>query len=98
MATKRCPTTEQVAAMIAAAGGGGGANIKGGIIAANTGANEHTFGTAFVTVPKVTLEPMGTLALRDCLHKLTAVSETGFNFEVDVAADYIWIAIETEDL
>ena len=101
---RRSPLTTKVAGMILAHKNDpnahhvpGGVNIKGGIIAANIGANEHIFGTAFATVPRVTLEPMGTLVLRDCLHKLTVVSETGFSFEVDIAADYIWIATDAGD-
>lgn len=78
--------------MIAAAGGG---NVKSGTYAASSGSNDVTFGTAFSSMPRVILTPQDVgLALRDCLFKVTAVSTTGFSFEVDNSATYAWIATD----
>ena len=74
---------------------GGGASVKSGTIAASTGGNSETFTTAFASVPRVvlTVQDAG-VALRDCLYKVTSVSETGFSFEVDAAGTYAWIATD----
>ena len=79
------------------AGSGGGANIKSGVKAASTGSNSVTFGTAFSSTPVVTLTPFGSIALRDCLFAVTAVSTTGFNFDIDDSSDYMWIATDAGD-
>ena len=100
MATKKCPTTTKVASMIAAAiaSAPGGATVKSGVKAASTGSNSHTFATAFATTPRVVLTVFDSIALRDCLYALTAVSTTGFSFDVDTAANYSWIATDAGDI
>lgn len=106
MVERRAPTTAKVQALIQAHADvvdahhtpGGGANVKSGTLAANTGANSVTFTTPFASVPRVvlTVQDAG-LALRDCLYKVTLVSTTGFEFEVDAAATYAWLATDAEN-
>ena len=96
MTERRFVTTAKVAAMIAAAGGG--ANVKSGKKDASTGSNSVTFTTPFASTPEVVLTVLDAgLALRDCLYKVTAVSTTGFSFEVDAATTYAWIATDAGD-
>jgi len=95
MAERRCPTTEQVQNMINAAGGG--ANVKSGTKAASTGSNSVIFNTPFTSTPRVVLTVQDSIALRDCLYQVTAVSTTGFSFDVDTAATYAWIATVAGD-
>lgn len=96
MTERRGPTTEQVQAMIDAAGLSG-ANVKSGTVAASGGSNEVVFNTPFTSVPGVVLTVQDSIALEDCLYKITVVSETGFSFEADVAATYAWIATDAGD-
>lgn len=78
--------------------GGGGADVKSGTLVAALGNNSVTFNTAFASTPQVVLTPHSSeLALRDCLFKITSTSTTGFNFEVDAAAGYSWIATDAGD-
>lgn len=71
-------------------GGSGGADIKSGTKAAAIGSNSVTFNTPFSSIPQVVLTVQDAIQLRDCLYKVTAVSTTGFSFEVDLAATYAW--------
>ena len=77
--------------------GGGGANVKSGTKAAATGSNSVTFNTPFASTPRVVLTVQDSIALRDCLYEVTAVSTTGFSFDVDAAATYVWIATDAGD-
>jgi len=75
-------------------GGGGGANVKSGTLAAATGSNQVTFNTPFSSTPRVVLTVQDSIALRDCLYEVTAVSTTGFTLNCDAAATYAWIATD----
>ena len=77
-----------------AGGGGGGADVKSGTVSATTGSNNVTFNTAFASTPQVVLTVYDNIQLRDCLWQVTAVSTTGFTFEVDANAKYMWIATD----
>lgn len=79
-------------------GGGNGVNVKSGTKAASTGSNSVTFGTPFASTPRVVLTVQdASLALRDCLYAVRSVSTTGFDFDVDAAATYAWIATDAGD-
>ena len=105
MAELRAPTTDKVTAMIQAHEDnanahhvpGGGADIKSGTKAASIGSNSVTFNTAFASTPQVVLTVQDSIALRDCLYQITAVSTTGFSFDADAAATYAWIATNAGD-
>ena len=84
-----------IAEAIAAAPGG--ASVKSGIKAASSGSNSVTFTTPFASTPRVVLTVQDSIALRDCLYQVTAVSTTGFSFDADVAATYAWIATDAGD-
>lgn len=77
--------------------GGGSLNVKSGVKVASTGSNSVTFNTAFSSTPQVVLTVQDSIQLRDCLYKVTAVSTTGFSFDVDVSATYAWIATNAGD-
>lgn len=71
---------------------------KSGTIAATLGSNSVTFNTPFASTPRVVLSVQdASLALRDCLYKVTAVSTTGFSFDTDAGATYSWIATDAGD-
>jgi len=94
MVERRCPTTEQVQVMIDAARA---ANVKSGIKVASGGSNSVAFNTAFTSTPQVVLTVQDSIALSDCLYKVTAVSIEGFSFDCDVACTMAWIATDAEN-
>lgn len=67
--------------------------IKSGIVA-SPGSGSVTFNTAFASIPQVVLTVQDDTSLRDCLYKVTAVSETGFSYETDVVLTLAWIATD----
>lgn len=77
--------------------GGGGVNVKSGTIAASLGSNSVVFNTPFAATPQVVLTVQDNIALRDCLYQVTAISTTGFSFNVDAAATYAWVATDAGD-
>ena len=77
--------------------GGGGADVKSGTKAASVGSNSVIFNTPFASTPQVVLTVQDSIALRDCLYAVTAVSTTGFSFDVDATATYAWIATNAGD-
>jgi len=77
--------------------GGNGVNVKSGTKAAGIGGNSVVFNTAFSSTPQVVLTVQDSIALRDCLYQITAVSPTGFSFDADAAATYAWTATDAGD-
>ena len=76
-------------------GGGSGPNVKSGTVTTSGSSGSVTFNTAFSSTPRVTLTPYdGSLNLRDCLWVIRSISTTGFSFDVDADATYIWIATD----
>ena len=54
--------------------------------------------TAFASTPQVVLTVQDNIQLRDCLYKVTSVTTTGFEFDVDASATYAWIATDAGDV
>ena len=75
--------------------GGGGVNVKSGTVSGSSGS--VTFNTAFASTPQVALTTQDSTTLRDCLHKITAVSTTGFSWSADVSQTVAWIATDAGD-
>ena len=76
-------------------GGGSGLNVKSGTVATSGGSGSVTFNTAFGSVPRVVLSPYSSsLALRDTLFVIRTLTASGFTFEVDRDATYLWIATD----
>jgi len=95
MVERRCPSTAKVQEMI---GSGGGANVKSGTVATSGKVGSVTFNTPFASIPHIVISPQDSgLGLRDCLFKVTSVTTTGFDFEVDADATYAWIATDAGD-